>query len=146
MRGANAARTPELRDAAIAGTLNRPPCPACGKAHAASATLVYADPPRGHWISVALLDELARWGEIESAALVAFQTGLASTGANTPGAARVRIVFDLDELRERLVIWDAGLDDSVIECVKLLCLREQPDLRGPRERIRLMRVTTTATV
>lgn len=52
--------------------------------------------------------------------------------------AHVRVVFDLDELRERLAIWDAGLDDSIIECVKLQCLGERPAMRGPRDRIRLM--------
>lgn len=49
----------------------------------------------------------------------------------------VRVVFDLDELRERLMIWDAGVDDAVVECVKLRCLAEQPSLRSSSERIRV---------
>ena len=144
VRGANAARAPELREAALAGTLNRPPCPACGRAHAMDATLVYADPPRGHWISVARRGELAEWATIERAAVAAFQTSLETAVAEAFAGARVRVVFDLDELRERLAIWDAGLDDGVLECVKLSCLRERPELRGPGERIRVARIAAAA--
>jgi hypothetical protein len=138
-RGANASRAPELRDAALAGTLNRPVCPSCGRAHDANAIMVYADPLRGHWISVALHEDLARWAELEPVAVAAFRTSLetAPEVANT----LVRIVFDLDELRERIAIWSAGLDDGVIECVKLDCLRERPLMRGPDQRIRLTAIS-----
>lgn len=54
----------------------------------------------------------------------------------------VRIVFDADELRERLVIWDAGLDDARVECLKLQCIRERPDVRGPHERIRVLSINS----
>jgi len=140
VRGANAERAPELRVAALAGTLNRLPCPACGQVHAMDAPLVYADPPRGHWISVATRGELAGWAAVERTAVTAFQTSLETAVADAFAGARVRVVFDLDELRERLAIWDAGLDDGVIECVKLSCLRERPDIRGPGERIRVVRI------
>ncbi len=144
VRGANAARAPELRAAALDGTLNRPPCPACGARADTDAELVYADPIRGDWISVARRDALARWREVEATALAAFRTSLETAVGDAVAMVHVRVVFDLDELRERLAIWDAQLDDGVIECVKLQCLREQPMLRGPTERIRFVRMVDDA--
>ncbi|MEJ7598357.1 MAG: CpXC domain-containing protein [Kofleriaceae bacterium] len=133
-------RAPELRVAALAGTLNRPACPACGRHGDTDATLVYADPHRGDWISVAPRDDLARWEAIEQSALAAFRTSLETAVASAVSMKHIRVVFDLDELRERLAIWDAGLDDGIVECAKLQCLREQPTLRGGYERIRFVDV------
>lgn len=99
------------------------------------------DRARGHWISLACRDELARWRDVEATALAAFRTSLETAVADAFAATHVRVVFDLDELRERLAIWDAGLDDGVVECVKLDGLREQPAIRGPDDRIRFVRVT-----
>jgi hypothetical protein len=137
LRGANATRAPALRDAALAGTLNRVACPACGRVHAADATLVYADPPRGHWVTVAPAHELASWAALEHSCLVSLRTTLETSVATSFASAMVRLVFDVDELREKLAIWDAGLDDGVVECVKLSCLRERPGIRGPGARLRV---------
>jgi hypothetical protein len=137
LRGANAMRAPALRDAALAGTLNRVACPACGRVHAADATLVYADPPRGHWVTVAPAHELASWAALEHSCLISLRTTLETSVATAFASAVVRLVFDVDELREKLAIWDAGLDDGVVECVKLSCLRERPGIRGPGARLRV---------
>jgi hypothetical protein len=101
---------------------------------------VYADPARGDWIAVARRDELADWSNVERAALAGFHTTLETAVADVFAAIHIRVVFDLDELRERLAIWDAKLDDGVIECVKLQCLRERPALRGSHDRIRVTRI------
>lgn len=140
VRGANVARAPALREAAMNGTLNRPACPACGRRHETDAELVYADPERGHWISVARRADLARWAEVERATLAAFHTTLETAAAEAFVATHVRVVFDLDELRERLEIWAAGFDDGVVECIKLRCLRERPSMRESGDRIRVSRI------
>jgi hypothetical protein len=49
---------------------------------------------------------------------------------------RVRVVFGVAELREKIAAWDAGLDDRQLECAKLVVLRERPAVRGPDERMR----------
>jgi hypothetical protein len=138
LRGANATRANAVREAALAGTLNRVTCPACNAPSIADAALVYSDPDRNQWISVAKLDDLTRWAEIETSVVAAFQTALeTSVAATFASATRMRVVFGVDELRERLVIWNAGLDDGVVECVKLRCLRERPLLHANGSRIRV---------
>lgn len=139
-------RAPALRTAALDGTLNRPACPACGRRHVADAELVYADPERGHWVSVSRPRDLARWSDIERAALAAFRTTLETAAADAFVATHIRVVFGLDELRERLAIWAHGFDDGVIECVKLECLRDKPLLREGANRIRVVRFQPSLTI
>jgi hypothetical protein len=134
-------RAPALREAAMNGTLNRPVCPSCGRQHETDAELVYVDPQRGHWVSVARREDLARWADVERATLAACQSTLQTATAEAFFVAtHIRVVFDLDELRERLEIWDAGFDDGVIEFIKLECLREQPTVRESGDRIRVARL------
>lgn len=142
-RGANVARSPEVREAALAGTLNRPACSQCNVRYEVGETLVYTDPERGHWITTARSDELVRWSELEAVALAGFRTSLRTAAAEAFRTTAVRIVFDLDELRERLAIWDAGLDDGLVECAKLRCLAENPAIRGGGERIRVDAITSS---
>ncbi len=56
---------------------------------------------------------------------------------------QIRVVFDLDELREKLAIWDAALDDVVIECAKARCLAERPSIAAPNRRIRVRAIEST---
>jgi hypothetical protein len=141
VRGANVMRSEALREAALAGTLNIATCPGCGVPRPLDAPLVYADFRRGHWIAVARLANIRAWADIERATLAAFRTCLDTAVAFELPPMAVRLVFELDELRERLAIWDAGLDDAHVEYAKLSCLSENPAIRGPQGRIRVVSIT-----
>ena len=137
LRGAHAQRAPELRERALAGTLNVVICTACQHKFPAGVELVYTDVPRGQWVYVAPRAAVA-WQAVEHQARQLIDTALASSPpASELPHGRLRVVLDTDELRERLAIWDADLDDAVVECVKLHCLRERPDVRRAGERIRV---------
>jgi hypothetical protein len=136
LRGAHAQRAPELRERALAGTLDDVICTRCGENRHAGIEMVYTDVPRGEWIYVARHADLSRWANVEQHGTQLLRTALASspTAGELP-QHHVRVVFGTDELRERLVIWNAELDDAVVECVKLDCVREKPDLYRTGERI-----------
>jgi len=122
---------------ALAGRLNVVACTSCGVDFAVDATMIYTDAKRGHWIYVARTPELPRWRELEADATALFERALASSPrARALARSRLRLVFGTGELQERLRIWDADLDDAVVECVKLRCLAERPDVRRPGERVR----------
>gem|GEM_PF-4635118 len=53
----------------------------------------------------------------------------------------VRLVFGFDALAEKLRAWDAGLDDRVVEALKLRVARAQLGHLGPGFRLRLVRAT-----
>jgi hypothetical protein len=139
-RGIHARRVPEVREQILRGELHAVRCPACNASIVAHREIAYTDFERFQWVQVETPDRLASWAQREAEALALFDRVMAhGAPAIAPLAPRfaVRLVFDLDELRERLAIWDAGLDDAVVECVKLVCVRERPALVGPRRRIRL---------
>ena len=125
------------------GGLHRVRCPGCGVEHTLRRPLVYTDLPRRQWVHVALVGERPRWREHEREATAlagrALRAG-APVIAAIADEVRVRVVFGYDELRERLRVWDAGLDDAIVECVKLRCLRERPSLRGAGEQVRVAAV------
>jgi hypothetical protein len=132
-RGIHASRVPQVREQILRNELHVITCPACGAIADIHRDLTYADFDRFHWVRVARPDELDAWAALEAASLAQFTRIVASGAplvAELAERFRVRIVFDLDELRERLILWDAGLDDAVIECVKLRCLRERPGKRA----------------
>ena len=90
---------------------------------------VYIDMDRKHWVSV-VPGERERWPEHEDAVAALFER----TMTTSPLARRlregftVRVVFGLEELREKLVIWQANLDDAVVECAKVHAVGQQPQL------------------
>ncbi len=122
------------------GGLHRVRCPGCGVERTLWRTLVYTDLPRRQWVHVALASERPRWPEHEREATALAGRALRAGAPMIAAIAdevRVRVVFGYDELRERLRVWDAGLDDAIVECVKLRCLRERPALRGAGEWVRV---------
>jgi hypothetical protein len=145
-RGIHARRVPEVRAQIIDGSLHHIRCPACNAIVDAHRDLAYTDFARDHWVHVSTPASLADWVAVERYALETFDRymfGGPPVIAERARAFRVRVVFDLDELREKLTIWDAELDDAVVECVKLVCLRERPSIAGADRRIRLRAIEPT---
>ena len=132
--GVHATRAPEARDMLFARTFHRVTCPHCAGSFTAQRSLVYTDMDRKQWLQVARLDERPRWPELEQ--LTDAVVDRAFTGS--PLAAELRdglkrrLVFGLEELREKLVIWRAALDDAVVECLKCHAMSKEPDLSRAR--------------
>lgn len=145
-RGVHATRAPEVRAQILAGSLHRVPCAGCGAKIEVHRDFVFTDFKRGDWIRVATPAALANWSAVEQETVAQFDRVMtcgAPVVAELAGKLRVRVVFDVDELRERFVIADAGLDDAIVECVKLSCVNERPDLARPGQRIRVRAVDPT---
>ncbi|MCW5806551.1 MAG: hypothetical protein KIT31_29570 [Deltaproteobacteria bacterium] len=127
--GAHVARAPEVRAQVLERSFHRATC-ACGEVFRARRGVVYTDVDRRQWIQVSLEEERPIWPELEVATGALFER--AFTGA--PAAAelaegmRVRLVFGYEELREKLVVWAAALDDAVVECLKLRAIERDPSL------------------
>ncbi len=145
-RAIHAVRVPAVRAAILAGQLHRIACPRCAAATIVHRELVYTDFARHHWVHLAVPEDRARWPEIERGARALFDRALRRTApllAARADAFTFRIGFDLGELREKLILWDAGLDDRLVECAKLACARERPALLGRGRRLRVDAVGAT---
>jgi hypothetical protein len=130
----NAGRRPDLREAVLDGTFQQERCGACGATFRVEPELAWLDVDRGAWFLVKPAREEDQWADLERMADTIFD---GTYGPGAPGAARslgeslqVRVVFGWTALREKLVIQDAGLDDTEVELLKLALLRgdEAPPL------------------
>lgn len=107
----NARKNPELRDLLIAGRLFEFTCPECGYTASLASPCLYLDP--AHRSSIYLVvDEAMGDG-------VAGMFDDLSSDDTPVGRSVKRIVFDRHELREKVVALEAGLDDRVIEILKM---------------------------
>lgn len=126
----NADRRPDLRDAIVDGSFQALVCEGCGTAIRLPAHLTYIELDRGHWILVEDTDRLEQWYVAEKEA-----TGLydKAFGRLAPKVQRqmgegvsARLVFGWTALREKLIAQQAGLDDGILEVLKIGILRNVP--------------------
>jgi hypothetical protein len=130
--GLHVSNRPDVRAQILDGTFHRFDCPRCGQTAQVDVLLAYTDFPKRQWFTVAPSGCLPwRRGWIEFAT----STFESSMVVNAPELVRGwgremtrRLVFGLASLREKIVAFDAGLDDRVVELVKIQLLRA---LGGP---------------
>lgn len=101
----NAREHPGLKAQLLAGTLNMFECDRCAHRAPLEATLTFHDPDREYYAVVAPGD--ARVGEAALAAI---------------GVGTRRLVPSRNALVEKVKILDAGLDDRIVEVLKVLLL------------------------
>ena len=121
--GIDTGRVPWAREAILERTLHQFRCDGCGQKLDVETSNVYTDFPRGHYI--ALEPEGGDWRALSQQHRQAFDQAFlfGPPVAREIGRSLVhRLVFGLEALREKLVIWDAGLDDRVVETLKATAL------------------------
>lgn len=138
----NANRSPEARERILRGELHRASCPACGRTFTVEKPFYYTDLGRNVLFKVSPRGERHEWKarsrELENASSFV-PTELGQTQERT-----LRVVFGMDELREKLVAQDAKIDDWTVEALKVLLVYEHPFLlRRARLRLVFDRVTET---
>ena len=123
----NADRRSDLRDAIIDGSFQRETCPKCGRAFRLEPEFIYFNLDRRQWILVRPFGAREQFADLERQARALYDTAF---GDNAPpdlreetAAIRPRVVFGWAALREKLVCAQAGLDDAVLELVKLATIR-----------------------
>jgi hypothetical protein len=128
---------PDVRADILAGRFHRFRCPACEAWTTIEKLLAYTDFARHHWFTVVPTVELpflAQWRELAESSFRATMIERSPALVRDEMAPRMlrRLVFGLASLREKLIAFDAGLDDRVLEVLKLELLRERglfPDVR-----------------
>ncbi len=107
--GVHVSRAPEVRDMLFARTFHRLTCPHCAATFTAQRPLVYTDMDRKHWLQVMPPVERPRWPELEQLTDDVFERAFIGSplAADLRDGFKRRLVFGLEELREKLVIWRA---------------------------------------
>lgn len=140
-RSVNASRMPEVRDEILRGDFQRFACARCGELGVAESTFYYSDFDRQTVYRVAPRGDRYTWRESSQALRDAVEELRRVPGGLGDRPITVRVVFGLDELREKLVTSNARLDDLDVELLKVLLLQLHPVLRRrPRLRLSLVEV------
>jgi hypothetical protein len=133
----NADRRPDLRQAIVEGRLQVENCSACNAQFLVEPSFNYIDAGRKQWISAQPLAQLGAWAEVEQTALRSFNRAY---GAEAPAVARAigaelvaRVSFGWAGLREKIIAAEAGLDDRVLEYLKLAIIQSGSSLGAGRE-------------
>ncbi len=126
----NADRRPDLRDQIIEGTFQAITCGECGAEFMLDPVMNYLDMGRNQWFSVQPADRLGDWTDVEDEATEIFDLAYgnkASAQAREIGdTLNARLVFGWASLREKLLIGDLQLDDTIIELCKLAMIHGLP--------------------
>lgn len=124
----NADRRPDYRTAILDGSFQAANCGRCGERLRFPPHLTYLDVGRNCWIAVEPASLISRWETIESEVFEVFDRGF---GRSAPPAAqelgrsvRPRLVFGWAALREKLRCQDLGLDDVILELLKMAVMRQ----------------------
>lgn len=128
----NAGRHPHLRAAVLDGTLHRHRC-TCGRELVFERDLFYFDYSRRQFLGVYPPSDLVD-ADLRARELVAvFDTSLRDSApaavAATADDFLVRVCFGYDELREKLLLDEAGLSDLALEELKCRILVGDPRFR-----------------
>ena len=112
-RSVNVATAPALKEQLLSGRLFTFTCSACGRtSRVVHPELVYHDVPRGHLIQMDAL------GKFDPASLRGLESALPSV---------TRVVQDSNALLEKVKIFDAELDDRVVEVLKLVMASQKAE-------------------
>lgn len=128
--GAN--RAPHLLDAVFEGTFHRFACSKCGSFVQVEKEILFTDFVRGHWIGVFPPADEARFEECSEMVTATFDEALLERApplvATWAPRFKVRVVFGVADLREKLIAWHNDLDDRALEILKIDLLADRPEL------------------
>jgi CpXC protein len=118
--GIHITRLPNARQQILDGKFQVFECPSCGAHTAVESAVVYTDFESHHYVAVETALRPG-WGVLRARLDQVFENAftLGPPIASEMGTKfRKRCVIGFQALREKLVIWDAALDDLVVEGVK----------------------------
>jgi hypothetical protein len=121
LQGIHSARLPGVRPSILDGTFQAFPCPGCGSVNRVDTPSIYADFDRGHYLALEPASEGRSWRAKKGRHVKTFDACFTfgpPVAEDLASAMRHRLVFGPAALREKVVLWDAGLDDRVVEALK----------------------------
>ena len=128
--GAHVGRAPQVRTAILDRSFHRFAC-TCGSVIAVDTQFEYFDLDRRQLVLVGATSDRAAWPAFEHRLRETVLRTLAWGSPLTSDlVARLapRVVFGVEALREKLILADAGLDDGLVECVKIRAIANDPRL------------------
>lgn len=122
-------RSPAVRDDILAGKFQRFDCPHCAASVRVEPSMLYTDFERYRWYAVFPQWAIEHRKELSEMVLEGFHRNMlvqcAPIVRSWAPMFRIRVIFGLPSLRDKLLCDDAELDDRVLEVFKLQLLRDR---------------------
>jgi len=138
-------RVPELVERIRNGTFQVFRCAGCGLEYQADGPLIYVDFEEKYWLGEFPRSYETAWASLEHQPLDSFRRAMIDMAPTIVTSAasgfRIRTVFGLDALAEKLLVLEAGHDDRAVEMAKLQIVLEAGAVLHPRYRVRATTVT-----
>jgi hypothetical protein len=123
VESANVQRFPDFRDRLLARTFMRFVCASCAVPFVIEHDMLYTDLERRQFFGVFPRAAVDRFAECEEWIETAYRQAFLDESPNVVRVALTncvrRVVFGYEQLREKIVCFEAGLDDRILEAVKL---------------------------
>lgn len=132
-RGIHGSRVPAVRAAVFARRFHQVACEACDAPIQIARSILYTDLERGHWVMALAPAAWPAWRDHERALFDGVARGFAHGSPLVAHLApsHVRLVRGYEGLREKLVLWQHGHDDALVECMKARLWVNAPELAAP---------------
>jgi hypothetical protein len=136
---------PELREQILVGTFQRFVCEECDATMRIEDAMVYLDFERKEWMTCFPRARETEWHRLELEPLEdwkeAMVTHAAPIAREMSAGFKIRAVFGMDALREKLLCFEHGIQDELLEVLKFDLVRGVPDIPfQPNRRLRLYAV------
>lgn len=126
----NADRRPDLREEILSNSFQRVTCGECNTTFRLQPQFNFLDGARGQWIAAMPAPQMPDHLALEDLASDLYRR---SYGVDAPEAARaigeglsVRLTFGWPAIREKILAVAEGLDDEILEMMKLAMIRQMP--------------------
>jgi hypothetical protein len=141
---------PDVRQQILDGTFHRFFCPACGMTTMIDKLIAFTDFPRRQWFTIAPSAGMPwrrKWLAVARDSFEATMVHKAPELVVGWGNEMTRrLIFGLASLREKLIAGDAGLDDRVVELLKIQLVRDLRDRFSADDYFHLVAVTAAELV
>lgn len=132
----NLGKRADMRQSLLQRRFNTLDCPACGFSTVVTRTVGLVDFSRFQWILCYPLWAEVHWQDLALAMESQVRRILGAVPPADQGRPwsewKLRVVFGYEAAREKLRIWDEGLDDAAVEQEKLAVLAGSPERIGAR--------------
>lgn len=138
----HAPRVPEIRQQILDGSFHRFTCPHCQQRSSVDKLFIYLDFDAHHWLTVFPEADLARRSYYQKLDEDSFRRTMLERAPDlvkrwAPSFTR-RVVCGRAGLREKLIVFESGLDDRMIELMKLDLIRGRRLTLSPDTRCSLI--------
>jgi hypothetical protein len=141
---ANVSRNPDIRRQILDGSFHRVVCTSCGECFSVERPFFYSDRERFTFFLVQPRGDRFKFRR-DSKRLQTFGESWNGIESQDLTTLHLRVVYGLDELREKLILQDSSLNDRLVELLKIIILNDHPFLlQKPRLQLFVSKVNSAS--